>query len=202
MTQPPTSVFVGVTGASGAPYAVRVVAALAEAGCRLSLCLSDTGVAVVRHELSLDVTSRTDVTAAFLAAAGVDAQVYRPDDLEAPLASGSSFPDAAVICPCSMSTVACIALGTGRTLIHRAGDVALKEGRPLVLVPREMPLSEIHLTRLLEARRAGALIVPPMPGFYGRPQTIDDVVDFVAGKILAALGLEQRLYAPWQGPEA
>jgi len=203
MTQPPTSVFVGVTGASGAPYAVRVVAALVAAGCRLSLCLSDTGLAVVRHELSLDVSSRTDVTAAFLAAAGgPDAQVFRPDDLEAPLASGSNFPDAAVICPCSMSTLATIALGTGRNLIHRAGDVALKEGRPLVLVPREVPLSEIHLTRMLEARRAGAVIVPPMPGFYARPQSLDDVVDFVAGKIVAALGLEQRLYAPWTGPGA
>ena len=203
MTQPPTSVFVGVTGASGAPYAVRVVAALAAAGCRLSVCLSDTGLAVVRHELSFDVSSRTDVTAAFLAAAdGSEAQVFRPDDLEAPLASGSNFPDAAVICPCSMSTLAAIALGAGRNLIHRAGDVALKEGRPLVLVPREVPLSEIHLTRMLEARRAGAVIVPPMPGFYGRPQTLDDVIDFVAGKVVAALGLEQRLYAPWTGPDA
>ena len=199
--QPPTSVFVAVTGASGAPYAVRLVAALAAADCKLSLCLSDTGLAVVRHELSLHVSSRTDVTAAFLAAADADAQVYRPDDLEAPLASGSNFPDAAVVCPCSMSTVANIALGTGRNLIHRAGDVALKEGRPLILVPREVPLSEIHLARLLEARRAGALIVPPMPGFYGRPQTLNDVVDFVAGKILAALGFEQRLYAPWTGPD-
>jgi 4-hydroxy-3-polyprenylbenzoate decarboxylase len=197
---PPHSVFLGITGASGAPYAVRLARALSEAGVELSLCISDMGVAVVRHELGLPVSGRAEVTAAFLAAARAEARVFAPDDLEAPVASGSNFPDAAVVCPCSLSTVAHIALGTTRTLIHRVGDVALKEGRPLVLVPRETPLSEIHLARLLEARRAGALIVPPMPGFYSRPRTLDDVVDFVAGKVVAALGFDTRLSAPWEGP--
>ncbi|MGD0997647.1 MAG: UbiX family flavin prenyltransferase [Thermoleophilia bacterium] len=200
MNRPPASLFVGVTGASGAPYAVRLVQVLADAGCELSLCLSEAGVAVVAHELELGVSGRAEVTAAFLAAAGAEARVYAPDDLEAPVASGSNFPDAAVVCPCSMSSVAHIALGTTRTLIHRVADVALKEGRPLVLVPRETPLSEIHLARLLEARRAGATIVAPMPGFYALPRTLDDVVDFVAGKVLAALGFEQRLSRPWEGP--
>ena len=196
MRQPPATVFVGVTGASGAPYAVRLVRALAAAGCELSLCLSEAGVA---HELQLGVSERDEVTAAFLAAAGAEAHVFAPDDLTAPAASGSNFPDAACICPCSMSSVAHIALGTTRTLIHRVGDVALKEGRPLVLVPRETPLSEIHLTRLLEARRAGAVIVAPMPGFYALPRTLDDVIDFVVGKVLAALGFEQRLSPRWEG---
>ena len=200
MNKPPASLFVGITGASGAPYAVRLVQVLAQAGCELTLCLSEAGVAVVAHELELGVSGRAEVTAAFLAAAGAEARVYAPDDLEAPVASGSNFPDAAVVCPCSMSTLAHIALGTTRTLIHRAGDVALKEGRPLVLVPRETPLSEIHLARLLEARRAGATIVAPMPGFYALPRTLDDVVDFVVGKVLAALGFEQRLSRPWEGP--
>jgi 4-hydroxy-3-polyprenylbenzoate decarboxylase len=200
VNRPPASLFVGVTGASGAPYAVRLVQVLADAGCELSLCLSEAGVAVVAHELELGVSGRAEVTAAFLAAAGAEARVYAPDDLEAPVASGSNFPDAAVVCPCSMSSVAHIALGTTRTLIHRVADVALKEGRPLVLVPRETPLSEIHLARLLEARRAGATIVAPMPGFYALPRTLDDVVDFVAGKVLAALGFEQRLSRPWEGP--
>jgi len=200
VNKPPTSLFVGVTGASGAPYAVRLVEVLAQAGCELTLCLSEAGVAVVAHELELGVTGRAEVTAAFLAAAAAEARVYAPDDLEAPVASGSNFPDAAVVCPCSMSTLAHIALGTTRTLIHRAGDVALKEGRPLVLVPRETPLSEIHLARLHEARRAGATIVAPMPGFYALPRTLDDVVDFVVGKVLAALGFEQRLSRPWEGP--
>lgn len=200
MRQPPASLFVGVTGASGAPYAVRLVRALADVGCELSLCLSEAGVAVVAHELELGVSGRAEVTAAFLAAARAEARVFAPDDLAAPVASGSNFPDAAVICPCSMSSVAHIALGTTRTLIHRVADVALKEGRPLVLVPRETPLSEIHLTRLLEARRAGAAIVAPMPGFYSLPRTLDDAIDFVAGKVLAALGFEQRLARPWEGP--
>ena len=199
MSKPPASVFVGVTGASGAPYAVRLVWALAAAGCELTLCLSEAGVAVIAHELQLGVSGRADVTAAFLAAAGAEARVYAPDDLAAPAASGSNFPDAACICPCSMSSLAHIALGTTRTLIHRVGDVALKEGRPLVLVPRETPLSEIHITRLLEARRAGAIIVAPMPGFYALPRTLDDVVDFVVGKVLAALGFEQRLSPRWEG---
>ena len=156
MSESPASVFVGVTGASGAPYAVRLVRALVDAGCELSLCLSDAGVAVVAHELKLGVSGRVDVTTAFLAAAGAEARVYGPDELGAPAASGSNFPDAACICPCSMSTVAHIALGTTRTLIQRVGDVALKEGRPFVLVPRETPLSEESTSRVCSRRVAPA----------------------------------------------
>jgi flavin prenyltransferase len=200
VTEAPRSLFVGITGASGAPYALRLVEQLGAGGCDMTLCVSDMGVAVLRHELELP-GDRDEVTAAFLAAAHADARVYGPGDLEAPVSSGSSFPDAAVICPCSMSTVAHIALGTTRTLIHRAGEVALKQGYPLVLVPRETPLSEIHLRRLLEARRAGALIVAPMPGFYSRPRTLEDLVDVVVGRVLATLGFEQRLAPSWRGPE-
>jgi 4-hydroxy-3-polyprenylbenzoate decarboxylase len=192
----PRSVFVGVTGASGAPYALRLVQALARVGCELSLSVSDTGIAVLRHELELE-GDRGAVTAAFLARAHAEATVHLPGDLEAPMASGSHFPDAAVICPCSMSSVAHIALGTTRTLIHRVGEVALKEGLPLVLVPRETPLSEIHLQRLLEARRAGARIVAPMPAFYARPETVADLVDFVVGKVMSVLGFDQTLFTPW-----
>jgi len=197
--QPPRDLFVGISGASGAPYALRLVETLAAAGCRLSLCISDAGILVVRHELGFAEGDRESVTAAFLQATRAEARVFAPDDLEAPPASGSSFPDAAVVCPCSMATVAHIALGTTRTLIHRVGEVALKENRPLVLVPRETPLSEIHLRRLLEVRRAGALVVPAMPAFYARPATLQDAVDFVVGKILAVLGFEQTLFSPWQG---
>jgi 4-hydroxy-3-polyprenylbenzoate decarboxylase len=202
LSKPPASLFVGITGASGARDALRLRQALGEQGCELSLCLSDAGVAVTAHELELGVSERAEVEAGLLAAAGVAARVYGPDEIGAPMASGSNFPDAAVVCPCSLSSVAHIALGTSRTLIHRVGDVALKEGRPLVLVPRETPLSEVHLARLLEVRRAGAVVVPPMPGFYGLPRTLDDVVDFVAGKVLQALGFEQRLAPPWRGEPA
>jgi 4-hydroxy-3-polyprenylbenzoate decarboxylase len=196
---PPSSVFVGISGASGAPYAVRVVQALAAAGCTLQLSISDSGVLVLRHELGLPSGTRAAVTGAFLDHAGVVAEVYAPDDLAAPPASGSSVTDAAVVVPCSMSTAAHIALGTTRTLIHRVADVALKERRPLVVVPRETPLTQIHLRRLLELAEAGAVVLPAMPGFYSRPATLQDAVDHVAGKVMSSLGFEQTLFPPWDG---
>lgn len=199
MNRPPGSIFLGISGASGAPYAVRLAREFARAGCRLSLCISESGLAVVRQELSIEKEDRVAVTAAFLRLASADAAVYDPADMAAPISSGSAFPEAAVICPCSLSTAAQIALGGTSTLIHRAGAVALKERRPLVLVPREMPLSSIHLRRLLEASEAGAVIMPPMPAFYGRPASLDDIVAFVAGKVLAVLGFTHELYPAWDG---
>ena len=198
---PPSSVFVGVSGASGAPYALRVVRALGDAGCELQLCVSDSGILVLRHELKLAGEGRELVTRQFLELAGVAgrASVYVPGDLAAPPASGSSCPDAVVVCPCSMSTAAHVALGATRTLIHRVADVALKERRPLVLVPRETPLTQIHLRRLLELAEAGAIVLPAMPGFYSRPETLQDVVDHVSGKVLSALGFDQTLFPPWDG---
>ena len=196
---PPQSVFVGVSGASGAPYAARLVRALAAAGCSLQLSISDSGVLVLAHELELAAAGRDAVTAAFLERTGATAQVFAPDDLGALPASGSSAPDAVVICPCSMSTAAHIALGTSRTLMHRAADVALKERRRLVLVPRETPLTQIHLRRLLELAEAGAVVLPAAPGFYSRPRTLHDAVDHVAGKVMTALGFEQDLFPPWTG---
>ena len=132
---PPQSVFVGVSGASGAPYAARLVQALAAAGCRLQLSISESGVLVLEHELELAAAGREAVTAAFLERAGATAEVFAPDDLGALPASGSSAPDAVVICPCSMSTAAQHRARHQRTLMHRAADVALKERRPLVVVP-------------------------------------------------------------------
>ena len=198
---PPSSVFVGVSGASGAPYALRVVRALGDAGCELQLCVSDSGILVLRHELKLAGEGREPVTRAFLELAGVAgrASVFAPGDLAAPPASGSSCPDAVVVCPCSMSTAAHVALGATRTLIHRVADVALKERRPLVLVPRETPLTQIHLRRLLELAEAGAIVLPAMPGFYSRPETLQDVIDHVSGKVLSALGFDQTLFPPWDG---
>ncbi len=196
---PPQTVFVGVSGASGAAYAVRLLQALSAMGCRLQVCISDTGVLVLDHELELGAGDRAAVTGAFLERAGVDAAVYQPDDLAAPPSSGSSAPDAVVVCPCSVATAAHIALGTTRTLIHRAADVALKERRPLVVVPRETPLTQIHLRRLLELAEAGAVVLPAAPAFYSRPRTLQDAVDHVVGKIVAALGFEQTLFPPWDG---
>jgi len=196
---PPHTVFVGVSGASGAPYAVRVVRALAAAGCALQLSISESGALVLQHELGLHSGTRAAVIGEFLELAGATAQVFAPDDLGALPASGSSAPDAVVICPCSMSTAAHIALGTTTTLMQRAADVALKERRRLVVVPRETPLTQIHLRRLLELSEAGAVVLPAMPGFYSRPQTLQDAVDHVAGKVMSALGFAQDLFPAWDG---
>ncbi len=195
----PRSVFLGVTGASGAPYALRLAQALAAEGCALQLSISDAGLLVLQHELQLPGEGREELTAAFLAAAEASAAVYEPHDFTAPPASGSGLPDAIVVCPCSLSTVAHLALGTTSTLIHRVGGAALKEARPLVVVPRETPLSRVHLRRLLELAEAGAQVLPAMPGFYTRPQTLQDAVDHVVGKVLAALGFSQTLFPPWTG---
>jgi 4-hydroxy-3-polyprenylbenzoate decarboxylase len=197
MTIPPRTLFLGVTGASGAPYAVRLTEKLAELGCGLSLCISESGLTVVQHELGITASGRDVVTAAFLRMAQAEAVVCDPGDMAAPMSSGSAFPDAAVVCPCSLSTAAEIALGTSSTLIHRVGAVALKERRPLVLVPRETPLSTIHLRRLLEASEAGAVIVPAMPAFYSRPASLQDAVDFVVGKVLSVLGFAHDLSPAW-----
>ena len=198
---PPQSLFVGVTGASGAPYALRLVEKLAAAGCVIDLCISDMGLEVVAYELEFKAVGRDGITAEFVSRAGAvgAATVHRPEDLGASCSSGSAYPDAAVICPCSLSTAAEIAIGTSRTLIQRAGAVALKEHRPLVLVPREMPLSLVHLRRLLEASEAGAVVLPPMPAFYNHPRSLEDIVDFVVGKILSVLGFKQDLYPAWDG---
>jgi len=196
---PPHTVFVGVSGASGAPYAVRLVRALAAAGCALQLSISESGILVLQHELQLPSGTRAAVTGEFLELAGTTAQVFMPTDLGALPASGSSAPDAVVICPCSMSTAAHIALGTTSTLMQRAADVALKEQRRLVVVPRETPLTQIHLRRLLELSEAGAVVLPAMPGFYSRPQTLQDAVDHVAGKVMSSLGFEQDLFPAWDG---
>lgn len=197
MNTEPSSVFVGITGASGAPYALRLLKALAAADRRISICISEVGVDVVRHQLDIAATGRAEVTSWLLDAAQAEAAVYLPSDLAAPPSSGSAAPDAAIVCPCSLSTAAAIALGIAETLIHRVGMVALKERRPLVLVPREMPLSSIHLRRLLEASEAGAMIVPAMPAFYNHPATLDDAVDHVVGKVLSVLGIAHDLYPPW-----
>jgi len=195
----PPAVFVGVTGASGAPYAVRLLAALHALGCPLQVCVSEAGRLVVAHELGLPGDDPEAAAAGLLARAGAAGTVYRPDALWAPPASGSAAPDAVVVCPCSMSTAAHVALGTGRNLIHRAADVALKERRRLVVVPREAPLSVVHLRRLLELAEAGAVVLPAAPGFYHRPRSLDDLVDHVVGKVVASLGLSQGLFPPWDG---
>jgi 4-hydroxy-3-polyprenylbenzoate decarboxylase len=191
-------IFLGITGASGAPYAARLVEALAAADCEIGVSASAAGVEVLATELYGEPhLPRDEVLARFTERAGGAATVYDPHDYSAPYASGSARVDGYVVCPCSMATAGTIATGGEANLIHRAAGVALKEGRKLVLVPRETPLSTIHLENLLRLRQAGAVILFAAPGFYHGAETIDDLVDFVAGRCLAQLGLDTTLVKPW-----
>ncbi len=190
-------VFLGITGASGAPYAARLLEALADAGCEVGVSASASGIEVLATELYGDAgRSRADVLEEFTGSRpGVT--VYEPGDYRAPYASGSAKVDGYVVCPCSMATAGTLAAGAMDNLIHRAASVALKEGRRLVLMPRETPLSTIHLESLMRLRTAGAVILFLAPGFYHAPKTIDDLVNFVVARCLDQLGIENRLARRW-----
>lgn len=191
-------VFLGITGASGAPYAARLLEALVGAGCEVGICASGSGVEVIATELYGDARlSRDEVLARFTEGAGSSATVYDERDWRSPYASGSARVDAYVICPCSMSTLGTIASGAMQNLIHRAASVALKEERRLILMPRETPLSLIHLESMTTVKRAGATILFLAPGFYGRAESVHDLVDFMVGRCLDHLGLENALVRRW-----
>ena len=191
-------VFLGITGASGAHYATRLLESLAAAGCEIGVCASRAGIEVVATELYGDARLSPDETTARLLEHGGDAAtLYDERDWHAPYASGSAKVDAYVICPCSMGTLGTIASGAMSNLIHRAASVALKEGRRLVLVPRETPLSTIHLENMLTLRRAGAVILFAAPGFYAGAESVADLVDFVVARCLDQLGLDNALVKRW-----
>ena len=194
---------VGVTGASGAIYAARTIAALLEAGCDLEIVFSDYGKRLLLDELGTDAKVerlRDLLTARYGDGVGRGSFVMHSNkDLGASLASGSHRCESMVIVPCSMKTMAGVALGLSRSLIERAADVMLKEHRRLVLVPRETPMSLPALRNMVTCAEAGAVILPAMPAFYQMPKTIDDLADFMAGKILNVLGFEQQLFPPWTG---
>jgi len=180
-------IVVGITGASGIAYGVRLLEALKAAGAATSLVLSADGAKVLRLE-----TGKRPQDVKRLAT-----RTFSNDDLAAPIASGSRSFDAMVICPCSMSTAAKVACGLSDNLITRAASVALKERRRLVVVPRETPLSSIHLRNLAALAEAGAVVLPAAPAFYGRPGKVEDLGDFIAGRVLDTLGIENRLYRRW-----
>ena len=197
-TIPP--VVIGITDASGAPYAVRLLQALTAAHRPVSLIVSKYGLRLLATESGIGSID------ALRDAVGIDAwasyvEVFSNDDRGAPPASGSARTAGMVICPCSMGTLSAIAVGASRSLIERAADVTLKEGRKLVLVPRETPLSAIHLGNMLRLVRAGAIVMPAAPGFYHRPKEISDLVDFVVARILDQLGVEQTMVARWKGDQ-
>lgn len=195
------AIAVAWTGASGMPYGLRLVECLIEAGERVWLLYSQAAQIVAKQELELALPAQLREAQRLLAdrfgAREGQLAVFGREDWNAPLASGSNPPRAYVICPCSMGTLAKLATGMADDLISRAADVALKEGRKLVIVPRETPLSTIHLENMLRLSRAGAVILPPSPGFYHRPQAVADIVDFVVARILDQLGVAHSLMPRW-----
>ena len=199
-------IVVAVTGASGAIYAVRTIAALLAEGCELELVFSDYGKRLMLDELGKDarVERLTDLLIERYGRGSEDVRrgsfvVHSNKDLGATIASGSHRCEAMVIVPCSMKTLAGVAHGLSHSLIERAADVMLKEQRRLVLVPRETPLSLPDLRNMVLCAESGAMILPAMPAFYQQPKTIDDLAAFLAGKILNALGFEQTLFPAWRG---
>ncbi|MBU0750953.1 MAG: UbiX family flavin prenyltransferase [Gammaproteobacteria bacterium] len=195
------TVAVAFTGASGMPYGVRLVECLIRAGVRVWLIYSQAAQIVAKQEMDLVLPAQPrEAQRLFAERFGAqDGQltVFGRDDWNAPLASGSNPPDAYVICPCTMGTLAEVAAGMARDLVTRGADVVLKEGRKLILVPRETPFSAIHLENMLKLTRAGAVILPPNPGFYHHPQDVQGVVDFVVARILDQLGVPHQLMARW-----
>jgi flavin prenyltransferase len=197
------SIAVAITGASGAVYATRTMAALLERGCHLELIVSDFGRRLLRDELG--DTAAVDKLAEYLAGRYGESvregtfALHSNKDLGAKIASGSQNCEAMVIVPCSMKTLAGVAHGLSRNLVERAADVMLKERRTLIIVPRETPMSLPQLRNMVLCAEAGAMIMPAMPAFYQMPTTLDHLADFMAGKILSALGFRHELYPSWQG---
>jgi 4-hydroxy-3-polyprenylbenzoate decarboxylase len=192
---------VAFTGASGMPFGLRLLECLFHAGVHVDLVYSAAAQLVARQECDLTLPSQPREATRLLGerygARDGQLTVYSRDDWMAPMASGSNPGDAMAICPCTMGTLGAIACGIADNLITRAADVMLKERRALVLVPRETPLSAIHLENMLKLARAGAVILPPAPGFYTHPQTVADLVDFVVARILDQLGVPNTLLPRW-----
>lgn len=196
------TICLALTGASGMPYGLRLLDCLLAAGCKVQLLYSQAAQVVARQEMAVDLPSRpseakTALLARFPHADPDKLAVYGREEWFAPVASGSNPPDAMIICPCSMGTLAAIAQGLADNLIERAADVVLKEGRKLVLVPRETPFSAIHLENMLRLSRVGAVILPPSPGFYQHPQSVQDIVDFVVARVLDQIGVPHALMQRW-----
>lgn len=195
------TITLAMTGASGAQYGLRLLECLLAANCKVFLLLSRAAETVIATETNLDLPEDIRDQESFLIE-NFDAEpgqliLLEKEDWFSPVASGSSSPSSMVICPCSGGTLSSIATGASNNLIERAADVALKEKRQLILVSREMPYSEIHLENMLKLARMGAVIMPASPGFYHSPETIDDLIDFVVGRVLDHLGVEQRVMPRW-----
>lgn len=197
---------VALTGASGAPYGLRLVQCLLQQQQQVFLLVSSAARVVLATEQQLQLSAAPDKMreqlAQYFIQAGVEfqpeqLQVFGKEDWFSPVASGSAAPKRMVICPCSTSTLSAVACGSSNTLIERAADVVIKERGQLILVPRESPLSTIHLENMLSLSRIGVTMMPAAPGFYHQPESIDDLVNFMVARILDHLGLEQQLLSRW-----
>lgn len=192
-------ILLAITGASGSIYGLRLLEELLRGGHAVTLVVSESGLEVCRYETGVELNDAAGLKQRW-GVADATLTIRAASDLWAPEASGSAAAEAMVIAPCSMGTVGRIAAGISANLIERAADVMVKENRPLLLLPRETPFSAIHLENLLKLSRCGARIIPAMPGFYHKPQSLDDLVDFVVGKLLDQLGLAHGLVKRWGDP--
>jgi 4-hydroxy-3-polyprenylbenzoate decarboxylase len=191
---------VGISGASGAPYAVRLVELLARSGAQVFVTASSAGLEILREEsaLRLDAAGGPDLASLWPEPAVRQKLAWCPaDTMQSPIASGSNPWEAMIVCPCSMNTLAAVACGLSDNLLQRAAAVTLKERRRLILVPRETPLADMHLENMLRLSRSGASIVPAMPAFYHHPQSVADLVDFVVVRVLQLLGVPHDLDIRW-----
>ena len=196
---------IAITGASGAIYGLRLIRELLKRGDDVAVIISPSGFLVLEQEIPLKLSgSKAEIEKGLKKYFGKTKgrlSYFPSDDISSRLSSGSASPRDMIVCPCSMGTLARIAHGISGNLIERAADVILKEKGRLILVPRETPLSQIHLENMLKLSHAGAHIIPPMPGFYHQPKKMEDLVDFVVGKVLDAMGIENKLYKRWGGGE-
>ncbi len=181
-------IVLAMTGASGMPYGLELIRQLKKHDCLLYLVISDAARTVLSYEAD-----------GFETTLGMADHLYNQGQMDAPISSGSFFHSGMIVCPCSMASLSAIANGFGNNLIHRAADVTLKEQRPLVLVPRETPYNRIHLENMLRAHDSGAVILPPCPGFYHLPESKDDLIRHVVGRIMDSLNIENNLFKRWQG---
>lgn len=184
---------VGITGASGSVYGIRLIEELLKAGNEVHVIITDSGKKVMKYETDHDIDSLLKSLGDFSS----NIKVHDVENLFAPTASGSFKTDGMIIIPCSMSTLGEISNGVSKNLLGRSGDVCLKERRKLIIVPRETPFNTIHLKNMVSLSEAGAVILPAMPGFYHMPKSLEDIVDFVVGKVLDALDIENNLFKKW-----
>ena len=198
--------FVGITGASGHPYAEALIRALVAAGAGVDLSVTEAGCKVLRHELGVEAGERGELLAQALPGwlgpeVAARVRAFDAQRVEAPPSSGTALTGGVILCPCSMGTLARVAVGFSSNLVERAADVALKERRTLILVPRETPLGQVHLENMLRLARLGAVILPASPGFYHHPRSMQDLGHHVVGKVLDALGLQHALTERWKGTQ-